>query len=250
MRRIPSIALAELAGRRYDLIFLDVNMPGMDGFELCKQIRALAIHATTPIVFLTGLATLENRVQSSLCGGNDFIAKPFNLHELSVKAITLILKGAAPARVGSAAVLMRRSHADAGRRYRVTLGAMSVTRRRRRSPSHPTPAMPYTGIVLAILAFHAAAFLILLGHWVVAAGHVPAGHASLRRREYDRRPIRATLLGVCDLRPALPPPAQQRQDSATAAVRLLVIVAGFAALLIALHRQRRPRAAHRAQSLR
>jgi len=88
----PSVALGELAGSRYDLIFLDVNLPGMDGFELCKQTRALAIHEKTPIVFLTGLATLENRVQSSLSGGNDFIAKPFNLHELSVKAITLLLK--------------------------------------------------------------------------------------------------------------------------------------------------------------
>jgi len=88
----PAAALAELSGGRYDLIFLDVNLPGMDGFELCKQIRALAIHEKTPIVFLTGLATLENRVQSSLSGGNDFIAKPFNLFELSVKAITLVLK--------------------------------------------------------------------------------------------------------------------------------------------------------------
>ncbi len=88
----PVIALSELAGARYDLIFLDVNLPGIDGFDLCRQIRGLAVHATTPIVFLTGLATLENRVQSSLCGGNDFIAKPFNMHELSVKAITLILK--------------------------------------------------------------------------------------------------------------------------------------------------------------
>lgn len=88
----PAVALGELASSRYDLIFLDVNMPGMDGFELCKQTRALAIHEKTPIVFLTGLATLENRVQSSLSGGNDFIAKPFNLHELSVKAITLLLK--------------------------------------------------------------------------------------------------------------------------------------------------------------
>ena len=88
----PQVALTELAASRYDLIFLDVNMPGMDGFELCKQIRGLAIHEKTPVVFLTGLATLENRVQSSLSGGNDFIAKPFNLHELSVKAITLILK--------------------------------------------------------------------------------------------------------------------------------------------------------------
>ena len=88
----PAVSLAELASARYDLIFLDVNLPGMDGFELCKQIRLLAIHEKTPVVFLTGLATLENRVQSSLCGGNDFIAKPFNLHELSVKAITLLLK--------------------------------------------------------------------------------------------------------------------------------------------------------------
>lgn len=88
----PAVSLTELAGARYDLIFLDVNLPGMDGFDLCKQIRLLAIHEKTPIVFLTGLATLENRVQSSLCGGNDFIAKPFNLHELSVKAITLLLK--------------------------------------------------------------------------------------------------------------------------------------------------------------
>jgi CheY-like chemotaxis protein len=88
----PATALRELAGGRYDLIFLDVNLPGMDGFELCKQTRALAIHEKTPIVFLTGVATLENRVQSSLSGGNDFIAKPFNLHELSVKAITLLLK--------------------------------------------------------------------------------------------------------------------------------------------------------------
>ena len=88
----PVEALAELASNRYDLIFLDVNLPGMDGFELCKRIRELSMHTTTPVVFLTGLATLENRVQSTLCGGNDFVGKPFNLHELSVKAMTLILK--------------------------------------------------------------------------------------------------------------------------------------------------------------
>jgi DNA-binding response OmpR family regulator len=88
----PASALNELAGGRYDLIFLDVNMPGMDGFDLCQKIRQLAIHAKTPIVFLTGMATVENRVQSSISGANDFIAKPFNLHELSVKTLTLLLK--------------------------------------------------------------------------------------------------------------------------------------------------------------
>ena len=88
----PGTALAELATRRCDLILLDINLPVMDGFELCAHIRQIEHHATTPIVFLTGLATLENRVQSSLSGGNDFIAKPFNLYELMVKALTHILR--------------------------------------------------------------------------------------------------------------------------------------------------------------
>jgi DNA-binding response OmpR family regulator len=88
----PSVALSELASGRFDLIFLDVSIPSMNGFELCQQIRQLALHATTPIVFITGMTTIENRVQSSLSGGDDFVAKPFNLHELSVKALTLLLK--------------------------------------------------------------------------------------------------------------------------------------------------------------
>ena len=88
----PAAALAELARHRYDLIVLDVRMPGMDGFELCHQIRELPQHAATPIVFLTGLATPEHREQSMLSGGSDFIGKPFNLHELNLKTMTLILK--------------------------------------------------------------------------------------------------------------------------------------------------------------
>ncbi len=88
----PSVALGEIASGRYDLLLLDINLPGMDGFELCEEIRKCSTYATTPIVFLTGLNTLERRVQSTLSGGNDFIGKPFNLHELGVKTLTLILK--------------------------------------------------------------------------------------------------------------------------------------------------------------
>ena len=86
------MALAELSANKYDLIFLDVALPHMDGFELCQHIRGLQSHGRTPIVFLTGLTTMENRVQSSLSGGNDFVGKPFNLHELGVKAISLVLR--------------------------------------------------------------------------------------------------------------------------------------------------------------
>lgn len=88
----PSAALSELATAKFDLIFLDVNLPEMDGFELCAHIRQLPGYGTTPIIFLTGMTSLENRVQSSLSGATDFIGKPFNLHELTVKALTSILK--------------------------------------------------------------------------------------------------------------------------------------------------------------
>jgi CheY-like chemotaxis protein len=88
----PAVALGELASGRFDLIFLDVNLPGMDGFQLCAHIRELAIHTTTPIVFISGMTSMENRVQSSLSGGNEFVSKPFNLNELSVKALMLMLK--------------------------------------------------------------------------------------------------------------------------------------------------------------
>jgi len=88
----PSAALLELASESFDLIFLDVNMPHMNGFELCQGLRELPLHAATPVVFLTGLATEEMREQSFQSGGNDFLGKPFNLHELTVKALTLILK--------------------------------------------------------------------------------------------------------------------------------------------------------------
>lgn len=88
----PSAAVAELSGSRYDLIILDVQLPDLDGFELCTHIRNMALHAETPIIFLTGNASQENRIESSLRGGNEFLAKPFNIQELSIRALTLIIK--------------------------------------------------------------------------------------------------------------------------------------------------------------
>ena len=89
----PSAALEKLNGKPCALIFLDVGLPEMNGFELCSRIRALDAHKRTPIVFLTGMATFQNKAQASLSGGNDFVGKPFNLPELGLKALTWILKG-------------------------------------------------------------------------------------------------------------------------------------------------------------
>jgi DNA-binding response OmpR family regulator len=89
----PTTALSALGVQNFDLIFLDVGLPEMTGFELCSRIRALPLHEKTPIVFITGMATFQNRVQSSLSGGNDFVGKPFNISELGLKALVWVFKG-------------------------------------------------------------------------------------------------------------------------------------------------------------
>jgi DNA-binding response OmpR family regulator len=89
----PHVALGLVTETQFDLIFLDVQMPGMDGFELCTKIRALPNNKTTPIIFVTSLTDFKSRARSSLSGGNDLIAKPFMFIELSVKALTYVLRG-------------------------------------------------------------------------------------------------------------------------------------------------------------
>jgi DNA-binding response OmpR family regulator len=88
----PAVAFGLLTKNKYDLIFLDVDMPGMNGFELCTRLRALPIHKTTPVVFVTSLNNFESRANSTVSGGNDFIAKPFLFIELAVKALVYILR--------------------------------------------------------------------------------------------------------------------------------------------------------------
>ena len=92
----PFIALEKLAKNRYDLIILDVQMPGMSGFELCTKLRAMPQHAKTPVVFVTAMTDFQSRARSTLSGGNDLIAKPFPLIELAVKALTFVLRSQAP----------------------------------------------------------------------------------------------------------------------------------------------------------
>ena len=89
----PNGAIEKLGGFKADLIFLDVGLPEMSGFELCQKIRMLEDHQKTPIVFLTGMATFQNKAQASLSGGNDFVGKPFNLPELGVKALMWLFRG-------------------------------------------------------------------------------------------------------------------------------------------------------------
>jgi CheY-like chemotaxis protein len=89
----PNEALKLLVENSYDIVFLDVDMPGMTGYELCSKLRAMPQHKKTPVVFVTALSGFENRTSSMMAGGNDFIAKPFLFIELTVKALIHVLRG-------------------------------------------------------------------------------------------------------------------------------------------------------------
>jgi DNA-binding response OmpR family regulator len=93
----PNQAFKMITENRFDLIFLDVDMPGMNGFELCSKLRALPAYKTTPVVFVTSLNDFESRANSTISGGNDFIAKPFMFIELAVKALVYVLRSKAVA---------------------------------------------------------------------------------------------------------------------------------------------------------
>ena len=89
----PDEAMKLLQQQSYDLVFLDVEMPGMNGFDLCKKLRAMPLHAKTPVIFVTALSGFESRAKSSLSGGDDFIGKPFSYIELAVKGLIYVLRG-------------------------------------------------------------------------------------------------------------------------------------------------------------
>jgi CheY-like chemotaxis protein len=83
-------ALAEKTA--YDLAFLDIEMPGMDGYELCAKIHETTANASTPVVFVTRHSDFETRAKSARSGGQDLIAKPFLSFEITVKAISMVLR--------------------------------------------------------------------------------------------------------------------------------------------------------------
>ena len=89
----PNAAFKLLSENQFDLVLLDVDMPGMTGYELCNKLRNLPLHKKTPVVFITGLSDFDNRTSSMMAGGNDFIAKPFLFIELTVKALIHVLRG-------------------------------------------------------------------------------------------------------------------------------------------------------------
>ncbi len=85
-------ALELLASAKFDLIMLDVKLPGMDGFELRKYIRAMPQHQKTPVIFITGHTEFSARANEILSGGDELLTKPIFPIELAVKTLSLLIR--------------------------------------------------------------------------------------------------------------------------------------------------------------
>lgn len=83
-------SLAERLATRetFDCIILDINLPGKNGFQLCKDLRNNQI--TTPVLMLTAFSELDDKVKGFECGADDYLTKPFFMRELLLRVGALI----------------------------------------------------------------------------------------------------------------------------------------------------------------
>mgnify|MGYP002780475201 CR=1 FL=1 len=83
-------ALSRVFPHQPDLILLDVMMPGLDGYEVCRQLKENEDTRLIPVVFVTALGDREARLRGIEAGGDDFLTKPFDQLELSARVKSLI----------------------------------------------------------------------------------------------------------------------------------------------------------------
>ncbi|NQW18672.1 MAG: response regulator transcription factor [Chloroflexi bacterium] len=105
--------LAMAVGGDFDVIILDVLLPGIDGIQVCKSIRAADI--STPVLMLTALGEVDQRVTGLDAGADDYLAKPFAFEELLARIRALV----------------RRGQADSGQQNTIACGQLTLDLLRR-----------------------------------------------------------------------------------------------------------------------
>jgi PleD family two-component response regulator len=83
-----SLALASAQAIPPDLILLDIKMPDLNGYEVCEQLKANPRTQDIPIIFLSALDQIEDKVKAFTLGGVDYITKPFQVKEVSARVKT------------------------------------------------------------------------------------------------------------------------------------------------------------------
>ncbi|MDP6605050.1 MAG: response regulator transcription factor [Dehalococcoidia bacterium] len=86
-------ALALISRKSYDLVILDVGLPGMSGFDVCRQIRA---RTDVPVVFVTAAGNLAERLHGFDLGGDDYIVKPMDSAELNRRVRAVLRRRTRP----------------------------------------------------------------------------------------------------------------------------------------------------------
>jgi len=87
-------ALDMALGQDYDLILLDIMLPGMDGVEVCQKLRQ---HKATPVIMLTAKGEEANRVQGFEAGADDYVVKPFSPREVIYRVKAILRRSSATA---------------------------------------------------------------------------------------------------------------------------------------------------------
>ena len=128
-------ALQHALSEAYDLLILDVMMPGLDGWEVLRMVRAAG--KDVPVLFLTARDGVEDRVKGLELGADDYLIKPFAFSELLARVRTLLRRGIHQ----TLQLVLLRLHRAGGRGLgqRFGSGHIGITQRNQRGfPSHAT----------------------------------------------------------------------------------------------------------------